>query len=168
MTMNGRTLAAGPGWYVRDMICTAGPQDRPFEEQHRTFSIAAVASGTFHYRTSRGSALLAPGAILLGNHGDCFECGLIFNKRFLFFRQKLHHSAISVRPGDRGENLSSNAKIGMPHVRTLASFGQAQGQTAEVVIRHLILLSSILLHGSTSRWSIMLAKSISVIAISKG
>lgn len=73
--MNARALAAGAGWHVQDLICTAGPQDIPFEEQHDAVAIAAVMSGTFQYRTAQGSALLAPGAILLGNHGRCFECG---------------------------------------------------------------------------------------------
>lgn len=74
MTMHARLLAEGPGWRVRDMICTAGPQDRPFEERHEWVSVAAVTNGTFLYRTVQGSALLGPGAMLLGNHGYSFEC----------------------------------------------------------------------------------------------
>jgi AraC-like DNA-binding protein len=38
-------------------------------------SIAVVTSGSFTYRTVQGSAVLAPGAVLLGNQGQCFECG---------------------------------------------------------------------------------------------
>lgn len=72
--MVSRTLAEGPGWQVQDAVCTAGPQDRAFEERHETVAIAAVISGAFQYRTEQGSALLSPGAILLGNHGRCFEC----------------------------------------------------------------------------------------------
>jgi AraC family transcriptional regulator len=75
MTLTSRTLASGPGWSVADVICAAGPLDRPFEECHETVSIAAVAAGTFRYRTESGRALLAPGALLLGNAGACFECG---------------------------------------------------------------------------------------------
>jgi AraC family transcriptional regulator len=70
-----RTLASGPGWSVSDVICTAGPHDRPFEERHETVSIAAVTAGTFQYRTGGGRAVLAPGGLLLGNAGACFECG---------------------------------------------------------------------------------------------
>jgi AraC-like DNA-binding protein len=70
-----QTLAAGPGWWVRDVRCTAGPDDRPFEEQHGSVCVAAVTHGTFRYRSAHGAALLAPGAVLLGNHGRCFECG---------------------------------------------------------------------------------------------
>lgn len=74
MALNARLLASGSGWSVTDVICTAGPQDRPFEERHDDVCIAAVTGGTFHYRSSRGAALLMPGAVLLGNHCDAFEC----------------------------------------------------------------------------------------------
>jgi AraC family transcriptional regulator len=37
--------------------------------------IAAVTQGTFRYRSAQGVAVLAPGAVLLGNAGHCFECG---------------------------------------------------------------------------------------------
>jgi AraC-like DNA-binding protein len=75
MSLSARVLASGPGWSVSDVICTAGPHDRPFEERHETVSIAAVTAGTFQYRTASGRAVLAPGGLLLGNPGACFECG---------------------------------------------------------------------------------------------
>jgi AraC-like DNA-binding protein len=75
MTMASDMLAWGPGWRVCDVICTAGPQDRRFEECHEAVSIAAVTRGTFQYRSSVGRAVLTPGAVLLGNAGACFECG---------------------------------------------------------------------------------------------
>ena len=34
-----------------------------------------VTEGSFQYRTAQGDAVLAPGAVLLGNEGACFECG---------------------------------------------------------------------------------------------
>lgn len=70
-----RTLASGPDWEVSDVICTAGAADRPFEEEHRSFCVAVVTSGTFRYRARQGMAMLAPGALLLGNPGTCYECG---------------------------------------------------------------------------------------------
>jgi AraC family transcriptional regulator len=69
------TLASGPGWSVSDFICSAGPHDRPFEERHESVCIALVTQGTFQYRSALGSAVLAPGALLLGNEGTRFECG---------------------------------------------------------------------------------------------
>ena len=67
-------LASGPGWRVRRLVCTAGPADRPFEEQHESACVAAVLGGTFKYRSAEGTAMLSPGAVLLGNPGTCFEC----------------------------------------------------------------------------------------------
>ncbi|TPI51149.1 MULTISPECIES: AraC family transcriptional regulator [unclassified Mesorhizobium] len=75
MTTSDRIIASGPGWQVSDVVCTAGAGDRPFEEEHRTFCVAAVTSGTFRYRASQGTAMLAPGAVLLGNPGTWYECG---------------------------------------------------------------------------------------------
>jgi AraC family transcriptional regulator len=75
MSMSSLLLGLGHGWRVDDVRCTSGPQDRPFEEQHNGMCIAVVTSGTFTYRTTQGTALLAPGAALLGNTGHCFECG---------------------------------------------------------------------------------------------
>ncbi len=68
-------LASGEGWSVSDVICHAGPQDRPFEEQHSRAAIGVVVSGSFQYRTATGAALMTPGSILLGNPGECFCCG---------------------------------------------------------------------------------------------
>ena len=67
--------ASGPGWRVEDVTCSAGPHDRPFEEQHELVCVAAVTRGTFQYRTPNGRATLVPGALMLGNPGVCFECG---------------------------------------------------------------------------------------------
>lgn len=70
-----RHLASGDGWTVSDVVCTAGPQDHPFEEKHSRTSIAIVVSGTFQYRSAAGRELMTPGSLLLGNAGDCFCCG---------------------------------------------------------------------------------------------
>lgn len=74
MTATAHLLASGPGWRVREIVCTAGPDDPAFEERHESCCIALVTHGSFGYRSPLGAALLAPGAILLGNQGDCFEC----------------------------------------------------------------------------------------------
>jgi AraC-like DNA-binding protein len=75
MTIDVQTLASGHAWNLREVLCSAGPHDRPFEERHDSVCLAAVTHGTFQYRSTHGSALLAPGAVLLGNHGHCFQCG---------------------------------------------------------------------------------------------
>lgn len=75
MTVKSTIVASGPGWQVADVVCGSGPRDRPFEEQHHGVSIAAVMRGSFQYRTRQGSAMLVPGALLLGNAGACYQCG---------------------------------------------------------------------------------------------
>jgi AraC family transcriptional regulator len=70
-----RPLAGGDGWTVADVLCTHGPRDRPYEEQHGGVCVAMVVAGTFGYRCAAGGALLTPGALMLGNTGTCFECG---------------------------------------------------------------------------------------------
>jgi AraC family transcriptional regulator len=67
-------VAEGAGWRVLDIVCTAGPRDRPFEERHAWTSISMVMAGTFAYRSDRGSSLMSPGALLLGSIGRSFEC----------------------------------------------------------------------------------------------
>ena len=70
-----RELARGEGWAVADVLCTAGPHDRPFEEQHTDIRIAIVAAGSFQYRTTAGREMMTPGSLLLGATGGCYECG---------------------------------------------------------------------------------------------
>jgi AraC family transcriptional regulator len=74
MALTANVLASGSGWRVQDVICTFGPHDRPFAERHHGVCVAAVTEGTFQYRSTLGSAVLAPGALLLGNDHHAFEC----------------------------------------------------------------------------------------------
>ncbi len=111
MSTTARHLASGPGWAVHDIVCTAGPQDRPYEERHETVSIAVVTSGTFQYRTTAGRALLGPGSLLLGNHGHCFECGHEhgIGDRCLSFQYEpgFFESALAAVPGARRRDFSA-------------------------------------------------------------
>jgi AraC family transcriptional regulator len=70
-------VARGDGWTVDDVVCSCGPDDRPYDEQHDHVAIAIVTAGTFQYRGSgsRGRELMTPGSVLLGSPGQCFECG---------------------------------------------------------------------------------------------
>ena len=74
MALTSRVLASGPGWRVQDVICSAGPRDRTVQEEHDVGCIAIVTAGTFRYRSTVGSAVLAPGALLLGSPCHGFEC----------------------------------------------------------------------------------------------
>jgi AraC family transcriptional regulator len=75
---SARVLTEGNGWTVEDVVCTSGPQDRPFDERHSRFAIAIVAAGSFQYRSQSPSGasreLMTPGSLLLGNAGQYFEC----------------------------------------------------------------------------------------------
>ena len=66
--------AALPAWRIGEHQCTAGPKDRPFEERHDRFTIAAVVEGSFTYHSDVGRSFLYPGAFLLGNADACYEC----------------------------------------------------------------------------------------------
>jgi AraC-like DNA-binding protein len=70
-----RAIESGEGWSIGEHVCHAGPHDRPYEERHDAFSVAAVVSGSFGYRSDGGRALMQPGAFVLGRPGACYECG---------------------------------------------------------------------------------------------
>ncbi|HKS92040.1 MAG TPA: AraC family transcriptional regulator [Tepidiformaceae bacterium] len=72
--MTARVLAEGAHWSVSDIICTAGPQDRPFEERHPHVFVGLVVAGSFQYHAAAGCDLLTPGSLMLGNAEQCFEC----------------------------------------------------------------------------------------------
>jgi AraC family transcriptional regulator len=67
-------LARDDHWTVSDVICTAGPNDPAFEEQHSSVCIAVVVSGSFQYESTSGRELMTPGSLLLGNVGQYFQC----------------------------------------------------------------------------------------------
>ncbi|HEX7828139.1 MAG TPA: AraC family transcriptional regulator [Thermoanaerobaculia bacterium] len=69
-----RTLASGDGWRVADVLCTSGPDDRPFEERHAHVSMSMVVAGTFQYRTTKHAELMTAGSILLGHPDLPYEC----------------------------------------------------------------------------------------------
>jgi hypothetical protein len=70
----GVRLPAGSGWCVSDIGYAAGEEGRPLRDRHGAMSITAIAAGSFCYRSTHGNALLAPGALLLGNAGSAYEC----------------------------------------------------------------------------------------------
>jgi len=110
MALSSRLLASGTGWRVQDVVCTSGPHDPPFEEQHDGMCIAAVTGGTFRYRSSLGAAVLAPGALLLGNDCHCFECSHEHGvgDRCLSFRlaPEFLETVVSSVPGARHTSFS--------------------------------------------------------------
>lgn len=69
-----RLLAEADSWTVEDVLCTAGPSDRSYEERHNRYRIVIVGAGTFQYRSAEGREVMTPGSLLLGNVGQGFEC----------------------------------------------------------------------------------------------
>jgi AraC family transcriptional regulator len=74
ITSTRRLIAAGRGWRVSDIEFRADTEACLLEDRHEYFLIAAIIEGSFRYRSTHGSAILTPGALLLGNAGDPFEC----------------------------------------------------------------------------------------------
>jgi AraC family transcriptional regulator len=74
VTSTRTLLAQGQGWRVSDVVFRAASEGSRFEERHEGLVIGAVTEGSFGYRSSRGRVTLMPGALLLGNAGDSFEC----------------------------------------------------------------------------------------------
>ena len=103
----GRSIAAGQGWSVSDVTCTSGPQDRSFEERHTRPTIAIVLAGSFQYRSPLGRGFMAPGSLLLGNAGHCYECGHRHgegDRCVAFYFQPDYFERLAADAGARGAN----------------------------------------------------------------
>jgi AraC-like DNA-binding protein len=59
---------------VLDYRCDAKPNDRPFDEQHRRFSLSYVRRGSFGYLYRGAAYELVAGATLVGCAEDEFRC----------------------------------------------------------------------------------------------
>src|SRR3984885_2332958 len=125
MALTSRVLASGPGWRVQDVVCTSGPHDPPFEERHDGVCIAAVTGGTFRYRSTLGSAVLAPGALLLGNDCHCFECSHdhgVGDRCLSFqFAPDFLESVVGAVPGARRMSFSIPRLPPNPHLLTIVA-----------------------------------------------
>jgi AraC-like DNA-binding protein len=129
MPISAKLLAAGSGWRVSDVTCTSGPHDPRYVEQHSAYSIALVTDGNFQYRTAQGAALMAPGSLLLGNAGACFECGHQHSRgdRCLAFHfsPELFESVVSEVPGTRQLALAVPRLPPVPSVIPVLAAAQA-------------------------------------------
>jgi AraC family transcriptional regulator len=74
VTSRRALLAEGKGWRVSDVVFRVGAGQSRFEDRHEHVFIGAVTQGSFRYRSKHGRVTLMPGALLLGNAGDAFEC----------------------------------------------------------------------------------------------
>jgi len=118
-----RRLAEGNGWTVSDVVCTSGPQDRPFEERYSHVCIAIVTAGSFQYRSSVGRELLTPGSLLLGNAGQYFECGHehgVGDRCLSFSYEPQYFAGLATEAGAQSRSARFS-KLRVPPVRELSS-----------------------------------------------
>jgi AraC-like DNA-binding protein len=138
MATTSRLLAAGPGWRVNDFICTSGPHDRPFAEQYDAACIAAVVEGTFQCRSTRGGAMLVPGALLLGNPGECFECGHEHGTGdrciSFHFSPDCFEAIVAVVPGARGTVFPVPRLPPLPSLVPLLAAAEAAREGADAAL----------------------------------
>lgn len=73
-----RVVVEGHGFRASEVVCTAGPGDRPFEEEHAMTSVSVVLDGVFSYRSPLGGATMTPGSLLLSNRGSGYRCSHAF------------------------------------------------------------------------------------------
>jgi len=129
MSLNVRILASGPGWRAADVVCTAGPHDRPFEERHDAVVISAVTHGMFHYRSTQGAALLAPGALLLGNRHHCFACSHEHSAgdrcMSFHFSPEFTEDVAAAVPGARRSDFTAPSLPPLPELLPLAAAAEA-------------------------------------------
>ena len=129
MSLTTHPLASGSGWQVHDVVCSSGPGDVPFEEHHEGACIAIVTEGTFHYRTRAGAAVLAPGALLLGSPGTCYECGHehAAGDRCIAFRFAPEHweTVCAGGPGTRGAQFPLPRLPALPQFAALVAEAEA-------------------------------------------
>jgi AraC-like DNA-binding protein len=72
--MTATTILQSDSISVYDYRCTAGPDSKPFVEQHHCHSVAYVRKGSFGC-TKRGQSFeLVAGSILVGHPGDEYVC----------------------------------------------------------------------------------------------
>lgn len=129
MAIAATPLASGTGWSVRDVVCDAGPDDPAVEERHANVSIAVVTAGSFQYRTRAGRATLAPGSLLLGNAGACFECGHAHARgdRCLAFHYEpeFFETVVADLPGARSTRFDCAGLPALPALVPLVAEAQA-------------------------------------------
>jgi AraC-like DNA-binding protein len=150
---HARVLAAGAGWTASEVVCTLGPRDRPFEEQHSEISIAMVAAGTFVYRGHAGRELMTPGSLLLGSAGRFFECSHDHgagDRCIAFSYTPEYFDRLEVPAAFRGHRLPAVRPLAPLLTRAEAALGGAAGAAWEEIALELAVRSTALDGGGCS------------------
>src|SRR5882724_555980 len=123
-------MAAGPGWRVSDNAFRADSADCLLENRHEFVSIAAVIEGSFRYPSTHGSAILTPGALLLGDVGNPFECDRFIS--FYYTREFFGHIAESF-PAVRWIDFRTRRIPPFPAMVALTAAAEAESALGDVI-----------------------------------
>ena len=66
-------LGTGAGFAAHDCVCDHGVRSPPAEGVYTATKIGVMLDGAFHARSQQGSAVVGPGALLIGNRGTGYE-----------------------------------------------------------------------------------------------
>ena len=122
--MTATTLLQRQTITVSDFRCDAGPDDRPFAEQHRCHSISYVRKGSFGCQTRGRSHELVAGSVLVGHPGDEFICShdhVCGDECLSFFLSPELVETI----GDRRDIWQTGAAPPLPELMVLGELAQA-------------------------------------------
>ena len=109
---------------VFDFRCTAGPEDKPFVEQHPCHSVSYVRKGSFGCRSRGRSFELVAGSVLIGHPGGEYMCThdhVCGDECLAFFLSPELVEAI----GDRAEIWQLGAAPPLPELMVLGELAQA-------------------------------------------
>src|ERR1700676_2694933 len=109
---------------VSDFRCSAGPDDTPFVEQHRSHSVSYVRKGSFGCESRGRFFELVAGSILVGYPGDEFTCThdhVCGDECLSFFLSEELVGAI----GDRAGPWRIGAAPPLPELMVLGELAQA-------------------------------------------
>ena len=122
--MLATTLLQQKSISVSDFRCSAGPDDTPFVERHRSHSVSYVRKGSFGCRTRGRFFELVAGSILVGHPGDEYTCThdhVCGDECLSFFLAPELVEAI----GDRTEIWQIGAAPPLPELMVLGELAQA-------------------------------------------
>ncbi len=122
--MTATTLLQRPSICVSDFRCSAGPDDRPFAEQHRCHSVSYVRKGSFGCQTRGRFSELVAGSVLVGYPGDEYVCShdhVCGDECLSFFLGPELAETI----GDRAEIWQIGAAPPLPELMVLGELAQA-------------------------------------------
>ena len=125
--MTATTLLQQKSISVSDFRCSAGPDDTPFVERHRSHSVSYVRKGSFGCRTRGRFFELVAGSILVGHPGDEYTCThdhVCGDECLSFFLAPELVEAI----GDRTEIWQIGAAPPLPELMVVGELAQAAAE----------------------------------------